>query len=129
MVFYFFPLILFRSVEQTLTYYLIKITFYKISTLKLRLKALAKNYTITDINNYIQDMIPGIVTEYSSIDTVVRFDDVVNYPVEFLNSLDPPGMPPHRLRLKVVSPIMLKERKETLCFHSSHSSDSNGFAI
>ena len=31
----------FRRVEQTLTYYLIKITFHDISTLELRLMALA----------------------------------------------------------------------------------------
>ena len=65
MLFNFFPPIPLRSVEQTLTYCLLEITSYTISTLELRIKALAKNDTITDINNHIQDMIPGIVTEYS----------------------------------------------------------------
>ncbi|KAF7284890.1 hypothetical protein GWI33_021464 [Rhynchophorus ferrugineus] len=30
-----------------------------------------------------------------------RYDDVVNSPTEFLNSLELPGLPPHNLKLKV----------------------------
>ncbi|XP_025414746.1 uncharacterized protein LOC112686595, partial [Sipha flava] len=44
---------------------------------------------------------------YTSIDTVVNMDDATNYSVEFLNSLKPPGMPYHRLILRVGTPIML----------------------
>jgi hypothetical protein len=33
-------------------------------------------------------MLPGVVTEYKSIDTAVDADEVVNFPPEFLNSLD-----------------------------------------
>jgi ATP-dependent DNA helicase PIF1 len=37
----------------------------------------------------------------------VDADEVVNFPQEFLNSLDPTGLPAHRLSLKVGSPTIL----------------------
>jgi ATP-dependent DNA helicase PIF1 len=40
------------------------------------------------------------------VDTV-ESDQAVHYPTEFLNCLEPSGMPPHILALKVGSPIML----------------------
>ncbi|GBN07344.1 hypothetical protein AVEN_96606-1 [Araneus ventricosus] len=67
----------------------------------------AKNDAVHELNSRIQEMIPGPVTEYRSIDTVVDSNDAVNFPIEFLNSLDPPGMPPHRLHLKIGSVIIL----------------------
>lgn len=66
-----------------------------------------KNENVNKINEDIQEKIPGHVTKYKSVDTVLNADEAVNYPIEFLNSLEPPGMPPHCLFLKVGSPIML----------------------
>ena len=45
--------------------------------------------------------------EYWSIDTVLSTEDVVHYPQEFLNSLNPAGFPRHNLKLKVDVPIIL----------------------
>ncbi len=67
----------------------------------------AKNDDINAINFSIQNEIPGEATAYKSIDTVMNQDEVVNYPTEFLNSLDLPGMPPHILTLKIGVPITL----------------------
>lgn len=65
------------------------------------------NVDVNSINSSILTRIHGNAVTYKSIDTVTTEDDVVNYPVEFLNSLDLPGFPPHRLHLKVGVPIIL----------------------
>ncbi|KAL4127532.1 hypothetical protein QTP88_011707 [Uroleucon formosanum] len=45
---------------------------------------------------------------YKSVDSVTNQDDVVNYPPEFINSLDLPGLPPYNLQVKVGSfPVRL----------------------
>uniref|UniRef100_A0A8D9BCK9 ATP-dependent DNA helicase n=1 Tax=Cacopsylla melanoneura TaxID=428564 RepID=A0A8D9BCK9_9HEMI len=66
-----------------------------------------KNSDVNAINSTIQDKIPGEYKTYTSLDTMMNQDEVVNYPTEFLNSLDIPGVPPHELRLKVGVPIIL----------------------
>lgn len=49
---------------------------------------------------------PGNEISYKLIDTDIDPKEVVNYPVEFLNSLDFPGIPPHKLQLKIGSIII-----------------------
>lgn len=66
-----------------------------------------KNDDVNKINHQIQLKLPGEVVKYKSIDTVIDEEQAVNYPIEFLNSLEPSGMPPHILTLKVGSPLML----------------------
>lgn len=66
-----------------------------------------KNDHVNEINFKIQEKLPGAITAYQSMDSPMNQDDAVNYPIEFLNSLNPPGMPPHRLNLKVGAPIIL----------------------
>jgi ATP-dependent DNA helicase PIF1 len=67
----------------------------------------AKNNDVNAINFRIQNDMPGEGKTYTSIDTMTNQDEVVNYPTEFLNSLDLPGMPPHTLTLKIGVPIIL----------------------
>lgn len=66
----------------------------------------AKNIDVNDINMNIQFFVPGETTTYKSIDKVEQ-EEAVNYPTEFLNSLDLPGLPPHILKLKIGVPIIL----------------------
>ncbi|CAI6346155.1 unnamed protein product [Macrosiphum euphorbiae] len=67
----------------------------------------AKNIDVNAINFRIQNKVPGELKTYKSIDIVTSQDEEVNYPPEFLNSLDLPGMPPHVLSLKIGVPVIL----------------------
>jgi ATP-dependent DNA helicase PIF1 len=64
-----------------------------------------RNETVDSINERILSSFPGSSQTYYSNDSVV--DDKLNlYPSEFLNSLTPNGLPPHRLTLKLNAPII-----------------------
>ena len=65
-----------------------------------------KNNSVNAINLQIQQQLPGETKSYKSVDTVTDVNDAVQYPTEFLNSLEPSGMPSHNLLLKVGSPII-----------------------
>lgn len=67
----------------------------------------AKNIDVHAINSIIQSRIPGDLRTYKSVDQMCDDQDAVNYPTEFLNSLDVPGFPPHKLELKVGSVIIM----------------------
>lgn len=67
----------------------------------------AKNVDVDDMNIKIQDMLHGEAISFKSIDTVVDENEAVHFPTEFLNSLDLPGLPPHNLKVKIGSPIIL----------------------
>ncbi|XP_073153208.1 uncharacterized protein [Henckelia pumila] len=65
-----------------------------------------KNVDVDTINELLIRKFPGEEREYTSWDSVS--DDNHNlFQEEFLNSLSPSGLPPHRIILKVGSPIML----------------------
>ena len=66
-----------------------------------------KNDTVNHINRKLLQLLPGDVMSYKSIDTVPEAEQVVNYPVEFLTSLQPAGLPPHVLNLKKGAPVIL----------------------
>lgn len=66
-----------------------------------------RNDAVNEINKMIIEKVPGDFKCFKSIDTVCNTEDTVHYPQEFLNSLNPAGLPPHELKLKVGTPIML----------------------
>ncbi|XP_057664478.1 uncharacterized protein LOC130898898 [Diorhabda carinulata] len=52
----------------------------------------AKNVGIDLINYQIQQLLPGDLMSFKSIDATVEENDAVNFLIEFLNSLDISGM-------------------------------------
>ncbi|XP_050679990.1 uncharacterized protein LOC126975918 [Leptidea sinapis] len=66
-----------------------------------------KNDKASVINDTLLKVFEGAELQYNSVDSVVNTDDAVQYPVEFLNALNPPGLPTHKLVLKVGAPVML----------------------
>ncbi|GBN56753.1 hypothetical protein AVEN_270976-1 [Araneus ventricosus] len=61
------------------------------------------------INNRVLECMPGNEVIYESLDNIVSNDpqDQLAHTEEFLNSLTPTGMPPHKLRLKPGAIIIL----------------------
>ena len=59
------------------------------------------NDDVCKLNIEIQAAIPYETRIYRSIDKVMEEGDAINYPTEFLNSLEVNGMPPHLLELKI----------------------------
>jgi len=80
-----------------------------ISTLCIRRIFCPKNEHSLLVNEEVLQRLPGNEKVYTSVDEVQCEDgnDVTNYPTEFLNSLTPSGMPPHKLKLKIGAVVML----------------------
>lgn len=66
-----------------------------------------RNDTVDKINLELLALLPGQSESFRSIDTVQDQEQAVQFPAEFLNSLQPSGMPAHNLILKKGAPIML----------------------
>ncbi|XP_029646248.1 uncharacterized protein LOC115220277 [Octopus sinensis] len=66
-----------------------------------------KYETVARINHGLMNKIQTFIKKYKSVDSVFHENQAVHYSPEFLNSLEPPGIPPHKLFLKVGVPIML----------------------
>ena len=79
------------------------------SRLQERVILSPKNEHCLEVNERVLRTIPGEARTYLSADSVKCDDEEErqNYPTEFLNSLTPSGMPPHRLNLKIDSVVML----------------------
>ncbi|XP_042505539.1 ATP-dependent DNA helicase PIF1-like [Macadamia integrifolia] len=65
-----------------------------------------KNDTVDKLNEKLIELFPGESVTYYSFDSATD-DAETQYPEEFLNSLAPKGLPPHKLVLKKNCPIML----------------------
>ncbi|CAB5217445.1 unnamed protein product [Rhizophagus irregularis] len=67
-----------------------------------------KNVDVNNVNTIIMDQFPGEAVEYYSADIIEEQTNPEHqYPIEFLNSLTIGGLPPHKLSLKIGSPIIL----------------------
>ena len=72
------------------------------------------------INGHVLELLPGEVVSYYSADDIETDDELerAQYPVEFLNSITPSGMPPHCLKFKIGAIVMLLRNldlKQGLC--------------
>lgn len=65
------------------------------------------NEIVDNINYKMIEKVNGESKTYYAVDSVSNDNDTVLYPQEFLNSLQPCGMPQFKLTLKVAVPIML----------------------
>ena len=66
-----------------------------------------KNIDVHEINNIVLTKIRDQAVLYKSVDTVLEPNEAVNYPSEFLNSMDLSGFPPDVLQLKIGVPKIL----------------------
>ena len=57
--------------------------------------------TSAEINDILLNLIEGKNMDYRSVDSVLEVDNAVQYPLELLNTLNPPGFPAHRPILKI----------------------------
>ncbi|XP_014786386.1 ATP-dependent DNA helicase pif1 [Octopus bimaculoides] len=76
-----------------------------------------RNDSVDKLNLNLLTQLPGPECSYRSINSVPDQQQATHYPVEFLNSLQPSGFPPHILIVKIGAPIMLLRNLDvpTLC--------------
>ncbi|GMQ05571.1 hypothetical protein CsSME_00050547 [Camellia sinensis var. sinensis] len=83
----------------------------------------ARNDDVSDINTTALNIFPGRLYTYLAADKMSEDNEIDptitnRYPNEYLNSLDPPGLPTFKLELKVGCPIILLRNiapKDGLC--------------
>ncbi|GFX07195.1 ATP-dependent DNA helicase [Trichonephila clavipes] len=78
-----------------------------LSWLKERAILTPTNDSANNINNFLLNKLTTKHAKYESVDSVMAAEDAVHYTVKFLNILNPPGILPHFLNLKIGAPIML----------------------
>ncbi|TVU14363.1 hypothetical protein EJB05_37826, partial [Eragrostis curvula] len=65
-----------------------------------------KNEYVDQLNSKMIETFPGPSKVFYSFDSV-EDDQINNYPIDFLNSLTPNGLPPHELKIKINCPLIL----------------------
>ena len=65
------------------------------------------NDSVSQINKLLAEKLPTQTHTYTAINSVVDEEKAVQFPVEFLNSIEVSGLPPHVLDLKCGMPVML----------------------
>lgn len=80
----------------------------------------SRNTSLAQINKNLLKCIAERLHIYKSIDTDADLQEVVCYPIELLNVLNPSGLTPHALRLKIGDPVMMLRNQESprLCNES-----------
>ncbi|KAL3643535.1 hypothetical protein CASFOL_014350 [Castilleja foliolosa] len=81
-------------------------------TLSTRAIVSPTNETTGDINKLVLSLTPGDCKVYNSLDVMIphggtQADTESLYPLEYLNLLNFPGIPPHELTLKINAPVIL----------------------
>ena len=65
------------------------------------------NDSVSQINRLLAEKLPTQTHTYTAINSVVDEEQAVQFPVEFLNSIEVSGLPPHVIDLKCGMPVML----------------------
>ncbi|CAF1060263.1 unnamed protein product [Brachionus calyciflorus] len=93
---------------------LIELIFPKISDNNIDYESIAKSAILTSknidvdrFNELATSLFPGEERKYYSVDSVLNDAHTALYPLEFLNTINLSGMPPHKLNLKIGMPIIL----------------------
>lgn len=69
------------------------------------------------MNNRVLHCFPGQYYTFLSVDSVAELSQQSLYPIEYLNSLNLSGLPPHQLNLKIEIPIMLGQNMDPMHGH------------
>ena len=67
----------------------------------------ARNDSVDDLNEQLLDSMRGEAVTLYSADKVVDDVDVETYATEYLNTVNIPNLPLHRLKLKIGAPVIL----------------------
>ena len=96
--------------------------------LKERAILCSTNVGVKEINDMILEKLDNLEREYLSADSLIAADGLNEnlYPPEFLHSMDCNGVPPHRLKLKVLY-VILKIVGRLPCYSTSQPEFSRRF--